>query len=200
MRVEIIPCLQDNYSYLIIDENNNSACVVDPGEAKPIVDYLKNKNIKLRYILNTHHHFDHIGGNEYLKKKFGSIVVGFKKDINRIPEIDVLLEDNQIWKAENFEAKIIHIPGHTSGHICFHFFQEKLVFTGDTLFSLGCGRIFEGTYKEMFESLNKIKSLPEETKVYCGHEYTLSNLKFCIKYNPENRNLKKKAENIKKKN
>ena len=199
MRVEIIPCLQDNYSYLIIDENNNSACVVDPGEAKPIVDYLKNKNIKLRYILNTHHHFDHIGGNEYLKKKFGSIVVGFKKDINRIPEIDVLLEDNQIWKAENFEAKIIHIPGHTSGHICFHFFQEKLVFTGDTLFSLGCGRIFEGTYKEMFESLNKIKSLPEETKVYCGHEYTLNNLKFCIKYNPENRNLKKKAENIKKK-
>ena len=199
MRVEIIPCLQDNYSYLIIDENNNSACVVDPGEAKPIVDYLKNKNIKLRYILNTHHHFDHIGGNEYLKKKFGSIVVGFKKDIDRIPEIDVLLEDNQIWKAENFEAKIIHIPGHTSGHICFHFFQEKLVFTGDTLFSLGCGRIFEGTYKEMFESLNKIKSLPEETKVYCGHEYTLSNLKFCIKYNPENRNLKKKAENIKKK-
>ena len=199
MRVEIIPCLQDNYSYLIIDENNNSACVVDPGEAKPIVDYLKNKNIKLRYILNTHHHFDHIGGNEYLKKKFGSIVVGFKKDINRIPEIDVLLEDNQIWKAENFEAKIIHIPGHTSGHICFHFFQEKLVFTGDTLFSLGCGRIFEGTYKEMFESLNKIKSLPEETKVYCGHEYTLNNLKFCIKYNPENQNLKKKAENIKKK-
>jgi hydroxyacylglutathione hydrolase len=199
MRVEIIPCLQDNYSYLIIDENNNSACVVDPGEAKPIVDYLKNKNIKLKYILNTHHHFDHIGGNEYLKKKFGSIVVGFKKDINRIPEIDVLLEDNQIWKAENFKAKIIHIPGHTTGHICFHFFQEKLVFTGDTLFSLGCGRIFEGTYKEMFESLNKIKSLPEETKVYCGHEYTLSNLKFCIKYNPENRNLKKKAENIKKK-
>ena len=199
MRVEIIPCLQDNYSYLIIDDNNNSACVVDPGEAKPIVDYLKNKNIKLKYILNTHHHFDHIGGNEYLKKKFGSIVVGFKKDINRIPEIDILLEDNQIWKAENFEAKIIHIPGHTTGHICFHFFQEKLVFTGDTLFSLGCGRIFEGTYKEMFESLNKIKSLPEETKVYCGHEYTLSNLKFCIKYNPENQNLKKKAENIKKK-
>ena len=199
MRVEIIPCLQDNYSYLIIDDNNNLACVVDPGEAKPIVDYLKNKNIKLKYILNTHHHFDHIGGNEYLKKKFGSIVVGFKKDINRIPEIDILLEDNQIWKAENFEARIIHIPGHTTGHICFHFFQEKLVFTGDTLFSLGCGRIFEGTYKEMFESLNKIKSLPEETKVYCGHEYTLSNLKFCIKYNPENQNLKKKAEDIKKK-
>ena len=199
MRVEIIPCLQDNYSYLIIDDNNSSACIVDPGEAKPIIDYLKNKKIKLKYILNTHHHFDHIGGNKDLKKKFGSIVVGFKKDINRIPEIEILLEDNEIWKAENFIAKIMHIPGHTTGHICFHFFQEKLVFTGDTLFSLGCGRIFEGTYKEMFESLSKIKSLPEETKVYCGHEYTLSNLKFCIKYNPENPYLKKKAEIIKKK-
>ena len=186
---------------IIADLIEKDKKVLDVGCADgTLMKYLKdNKNIKLRYILNTHHHFDHIGGNEYLKKKFGSIVVGFKKDINRIPEIDVLLEDNQIWKAENFEAKIIHIPGHTSGHICFHFFQEKLVFTGDTLFSLGCGRIFEGTYKEMFESLNKIKSLPEETKVYCGHEYTLSNLKFCIKYNPENRNLKKKAENIKKK-
>jgi len=198
MRVEIIPCLQDNYSYLIIDDSNNSACVVDPSEASPIINFLENKSINLKYILNTHHHFDHIGGNKDLKKKFGSIVVGFKEDPNRIPEIDILLEDNQIWKAENFTAKIIHVPGHTTGHICFHFFQEKLVFTGDTLFSLGCGRIFEGTYKEMFESLNKIKSLPEETKIYCGHEYTLNNSKFCIKHDFENLNLKKKIENLKK--
>ena len=199
MRVEIIPCLQDNYSYLIIDDSNNSACVVDPGEAKPIINFLKSNNISLKYILNTHHHFDHIGGNKDLKEKFGSAIVGFKEDVNKIPEIDILLEDNQIWKAENFVAKIIHIPGHTLGHICFHFFQEKLVFTGDTLFSLGCGRIFEGTYEQMFKSLNKIKSLPIETKVYCGHEYTLNNSKFCIKYNPENLNLKKKIENIKNK-
>ena len=198
MRVEIIPCLQDNYSYLIIDDSNNSACVVDPSEASPIINFLENKSINLKYILNTHHHFDHIGGNKDLKKKFGSIVVGFKEDPNRIPEIDILLKDNQIWKAENFTAKIIHVPGHTTGHICFHFFQEKLVFTGDTLFSLGCGRIFEGTYKEMFESLNKIKSLPEETKIYCGHEYTLNNSKFCIVHDPKNLNLKKKIENIKK--
>ena len=125
--------------------------------------------------------------------------MGFKEDSKRIPEIDILLEDNQIWKAENFVAKVIHIPGHTMGHICFHFFQEKLVFTGDTLFSLGCGKIFEGTYKQMYESLNKIKSLPIETKVYCGHEYTINNSKFCIKYDPENLNLKKKIEIIKKK-
>ena len=197
MQVEIIPCLQDNYSYLIIDDNTNSACVIDPSEAEPIINFLKNRNINLKYILNTHHHYDHIGGNKDLKKKFGSVIVGFKEDADRIPEIDILVEDNQVWQAENFIAKIIHVPGHTSGHICFHFFKEKLVFTGDTLFSLGCGRIFEGTYKEMFESLNKIKSLPEETKVYCGHEYTLNNSKFCIIYDQQNLNLKKKVESIK---
>ncbi len=198
MRVEIIPCLQDNYSYVIIDDTNNSACVVDPGESEPIINYLKNKNIKLKYILNTHHHYDHIGGNQELKKRYRSVVVGFKGDSKRIPGIDILLEDNQIWKAENFESKIIHIPGHTSGHICFNFFKEKLAFVGDTLFSLGCGRIFEGSYEEMFESLNKIKILPEDTKVYCGHEYTLSNAKFCKKYDSENKDLQKKIEKIEK--
>ena len=199
MRIEIIPCLQDNYSYLIIDESNNSACVIDPSEADPIISFVENNNIKLQYILNTHHHFDHIGGNKELKKKFGSTVLGFKEDSHRIPEIDILLEDDQIWKAQNFIAKIIHIPGHTLGHICFYFFNEKLIFTGDTLFSLGCGKIFEGTYKQMYDSLNKIKSLPKETKVYCGHEYTLNNSRFCIKYDSKNLDLKKKVEVINKK-
>ena len=198
MRVEIIPCLQDNYSYVIIDESNNTACVIDPSEAAPIINFLQKQNIKLKYILNTHHHFDHTGGNEDLKKKFKSIVVGFKKDSKRIPGIEVLLEDGEIWEAENFLAKIIHVPGHTTGHICFHFFKEKLIFTGDTLFSLGCGRIFEGTYEEMFLSLNKIKSLPEETKIYCGHEYTLNNANFCIKHDFENQNLQKKIKLIRK--
>jgi len=199
MRIEIIPCLQDNYSYLIIDESNNSACVIDPSEADPIISFVENNDIKLKYILNTHHHYDHIGGNKELKKKFGSTVLGFKEDSYRIPEIDILLEDNQIWEAQNFITKIIHIPGHTSGHICFYFFNEKLVFTGDTLFSLGCGKIFEGTHKQMFDSLNKIKSLPKETKIYCGHEYTLNNSRFCIKYDEKNLDLKKKIEDINKK-
>ena len=198
MRVEIIPCLQDNYSYLIIDESNNTACVIDPSEASPVINFLENKNINLKYILNTHHHFDHIGGNKDLKKKFGSIIVGFREDSNRIPGIDILLKNNQTWKAENFVAKIIHIPGHTTGHICFHFFEEKIAFTGDTLFSLGCGKIFEGTYEQMFSSLTKIKSLPKETKIYCGHEYTLNNAKFCQKFDPENKNLQKKIQLIKK--
>ena len=198
MIVEIISCLQDNYSYLIIDENNN-ACVIDPSEAKPVIDLVERKKINLKYILNTHHHYDHIGGNEELKKKYNSIVVGYKDDAERIPGINVLVENNQVWKNDNFEAKIIHIPGHTTGHISFHFFNEKLIFTGDTLFSLGCGKIFEGTYQEMFESLNKIKSLPADTKIYCGHEYTLQNSKFCIKHDPENTNLQNKILEIAKK-
>ena len=196
MRVEIIPCLQDNYSYLVIDETNNTACVVDPSEALPIIDFISNKNINLKYILNTHHHFDHIGGNKDLKKKYNLSVVGFKGDKNRIPEIDILVEDNEIWKADNFEARIFHIPGHTNGHISFFFHKDKFVFTGDTLFSLGCGRIFEGTYQEMFNSLDKIKNLPKDTKVYCGHEYTLQNSKFCIKHDSNNLDLKKKISEI----
>ena len=198
MRIDIIPCLQDNYSYIITDEKNNTACVIDPSEAAPIAKFLRKENIELKYILNTHHHFDHIGGNEDLKKEFKSIIVGFKQDSKRIPGIEVLLEDGEIWKAENFIAKIIHVPGHTTGHICFHFFKDKFVFTGDTLFSLGCGRIFEGTYEEMFLSLNKIKSLPVDTKIYCGHEYTLNNANFCIKHDPKNQNLKNRIELIRK--
>ena len=198
MKVQIIPCLQDNYSYLIIDEDRYEACVIDPSEAKPIIDYLSGKNINLKYILNTHHHYDHIGGNTELKKKFGSVVLGFNGDAKRIPEIDILLKDNEIWNSGNFKAKIIHIPGHTLGHICFYFFDENLLFTGDTLFSLGCGRIFEGTYEQMYNSLNKLKSLPKETKIYCGHEYTLNNSKFCLEHDSENSSLLKKIEFIKK--
>ena len=199
MRIEILKCLQDNYSYLIIDETNKNACVIDPGESIPIINFVENNNIKLKYILNTHHHYDHIGGNLELKEKYGSKIVAFKNDKSRIPEIDVLVQNNQIWKADNFEAKIYHTPGHTSGHIAFYFFNEKKIFTGDTLFSLGCGRIFEGTYKEMFYSLNKIKKLPKETKIYCGHEYTLQNSNFCIQQDPKNSKLKDKIIKIKKK-
>ena len=145
---------------------------------------------------NTHHHYDHVGGNNDLKKKYKLNIVGFKYDKDRIPEMDILVEDNQTWTDQDFESKIIHIPGHTSGHICFYFEKEKIAFTGDTLFSLGCGRIFEGTYEQMFESLNKLKKLPKETKIFCGHEYTLKNSVFCKKYEENNKNLKKKIIEI----
>ena len=199
MIVEIIPCLEDNYSYLIIDESNNDACVIDPGEANPIINFIDNSKINLKYILNTHHHYDHIGGNLELKKKYNSTVVGFEGDKNRIPEIDILVKDNQVWKVNNFEAKIIHVPGHTTGHISYYFKNEKIIFTGDTLFSLGCGKIFEGTYNQMYESLSKFKKLPLDTKIYCGHEYTLQNSKFCIKHDPLNQSLINKILEIKQK-
>ena len=196
MKIEIIKCLRDNYSYLIIDEIDQTACVVDPSEAKPIINFLKDKGINLKYILNTHHHHDHVGGNLELKKKYDCEIIGFKGDKDRIPEIDLLIENNQIWKRNNFEAKIYHIPGHTTGHIAFHFYKEKKIFTGDTLFSLGCGRIFEGTYEQMFLSLKKIKELPKDTEIYCGHEYTLQNSKFCIIQDPKNMKLKNKIREI----
>ena len=196
MKIEIIRCLKDNYSYLIIDEKNNHACVVDPSEAKPVINFIESKNVKLNFILNTHHHYDHVGGNNDLKKKYGAKVIGFKDDKKRIPNIDIVVENNQVWKSNNFEFKIIHIPGHTSGHICFYFIKEKIVFTGDTLFSLGCGKIFEGTYKQMYSSLDKLKKLPVDTKVYCGHEYTLQNSLFCSKYDKDNKNLEKKIFEI----
>ena len=199
MEVKIIPCLNDNYSYLIVDKSNKNACVIDPSESKPVIKAIEENKVKLKYILNTHHHYDHVGGNKELKEKYDTKIVGFKDDKDRIPEIDILVEDNQIWKEENFEAKIYHIPGHTTGHIAFHFFKEKKIFTGDTLFSLGCGRIFEGTYEQMFNSLNKIKILPKDTEIYCGHEYTLKNGDFCLANDANNMKLKKKIEVIKKK-
>ena len=197
MKIQIIPCLKDNYSYLIIDEGSNIACVIDPSEAGPIIEYLENTQIKLKFILNTHHHYDHVGGNQRLKEKYGASIVGYKGDKERIPGIDILVNDQETWINKNFEAKIIHIPGHTLGHICFYFYKEESVFTGDTLFSLGCGKIFEGTYDQMFDSLQKLKKLPKNTKIFCGHEYTLQNSKFCIVHDENNKNLKNKINDIK---
>ena len=198
MQVTPVKCLTDNYAYIIYNDNSKIVGVVDPSESAPIITYLKKKNLKLNYILNTHHHFDHIGGNIELKKIYSAKVVGFVGDRHRIPGIDIALKNNEQWNFGNSIIKILHIPGHTLGHICFFFEMEKLVFTGDTLFSLGCGRIFEGDHKQMLESLDKIKKLPKSTKIYCGHEYTYKNAEFCIKHDSDNINLKKKFENIKK--
>ncbi len=198
MKIEIIPCLSDNYSYLIHDKETNIVSIIDPSEFNAC-DKIIQKYKKLDFILNTHHHADHVDGNLKLKKKYNSKILGFELDKDRIPGIDVLLKENQKHKIGNLEFKIIFVPGHTKGHIAFFFNKEKIIFTGDTLFSLGCGRVFEGTKKEMYRSLKKIKDLPPETKVYCGHEYTKSNLKFCLTYDTNNVFLKKKMREIEKK-
>ena len=197
MLVTPIPCLTDNYAY-IINNNSKLVAVVDPSEALPVITFLEKQNLKLNYILNTHHHFDHIGGNNELKKLYNAKVVGFSGDKHRIPGIDIVLKNNENWIFGSSTVKILHIPGHTLGHICFFFEKEKIAFTGDTLFSLGCGRIFEGDHKQMLASLNKIKKLPKDTKIYCGHEYTYKNAEFCMKHDGNNIHLKKHFEKIKK--
>ena len=192
LNIDIIPCLHDNYSFVIHDMKTDTVGIIDPAEFDPIDSFIGKKLKKINFILNTHHHFDHTGGNLELKKKYSSCIIGSENDKRRIPGIDIGLSGNDIFKFGSVEFKIIMAPGHTSGHICFYSEKEKIIFTGDTLFSLGCGRLFEGTHHEMLNSLNVIKELPKYTNIYCGHEYTKNNLDFCLKYEPDNIFLKEK--------
>jgi hydroxyacylglutathione hydrolase len=194
LNINIVPCLQDNYSFVIHNTETGTVGVVDPSEFEPINNFIKIKFKKIDYILNTHHHFDHTGGNLNLQKKYGAKIVGFKKDERRIPGINIKLSDNENFKLGNIDFEIFFIPGHTSGHICFYSKSEKVIFTGDTLFSLGCGRVFEGTHLEMLTSLKLLKKLPIDTQIYCGHEYTQKNLEFCVKYEINNSKLAERKE------
>jgi len=193
VNIEIISCLSDNYSYLIHDQDTNTVAIIDPSDFDQCDQIIKKKYNKLDYILNTHHHLDHVGGNQKLKEKYKSKILGSEIDKDRIPGIDINLREKQNFKIGKASFEVIFIPGHTKGHIAFYFKDEKIVFTGDTLFSLGCGKVFEGTYGQMFSSLKKLKNLPKDTKVYCGHEYTKKNLDFCLKYDFNNELLKKKS-------
>ena len=196
IKVEIVNCLKDNFSYII--HNNDEAIVIDPSESIPIDQLLEKLKLKLKYILNTHHHLDHVDGNLSLKEKYNCKIIGFENDSKKIPGIDICLKNEEIFNEKNFKFKVYHTPGHTLGHICYHFFEDKKLFTGDTLFSLSCGRLFEGTYEDMYKSLSLIKTFDKDTLIYFGHEYTLSNSKFCINYDPDNENLKKKILEIRK--
>ena len=197
--VSIIKCLSDNYSYLIRDKKTNLVGVVDPSEFNPIDIEISKTYKKLDFILNTHHHNDHVGGNMDLKKKYNSKVICSSYDEKKIPGVDIKKSDGDQFSLGETDFKIIHIPGHTLGHIAFYSEQANVIFTGDTLFSLGCGRIFEGTFEQMFESLEKIKNLPKNTMMYCGHEYTEKNGQFCISIDKENVKLGNRIEDAKNK-
>ena len=192
LNIDPVTCLHDNYSFIIHDTETDTVAVVDPSEFEPINNFIEKKLKKIDFILNTHHHFDHTGGNLDLQKKYKAKIIGSKKDEKRIPGINMKLPDNENFQLGNIKFKIFFTPGHTSGHVCFYSKNEKIIFTGDTLFSLGCGRVFEGTHLEMLRSLNFIKKLPIDTRIYCGHEYTKKNLDFCIKYEINNSELKEK--------
>lgn len=191
------PCLSDNYGYLIHDAEHNLTATIDTPEVAPINQALADKGWTLTHILNTHHHFDHAGGNLELKDQWQCTIVGAKDDAGRIPGIDVELSDGDTYQFGNHEATVFDVSGHTMGHIAFYFAADDVLFSGDALFALGCGRLFEGTPNQMWHSLQKLKALPDATTVYCAHEYTASNAAFALSVEPDNETLQERADEIK---
>lgn len=196
LKILQIPVLTDNYIYLIHDEDSKQTAVVDPAEAKPVLDALKKYGWRLHFILNTHHHSDHVGGNLELKKQTGCKIIASGSDNHRIPGIDIAVRDRSYFQLGSHPISIIATSGHTLGHIVYYFEDDDLLFCGDTLFALGCGRLFEGSAEQLWESLQKLKNLPENTKVYCAHEYTLNNGKFALSVEPDNQALQSRMESI----
>ena len=187
-----IPVLNDNYIYLIIDAKSGKTACVDPALHDPVIEKLEELDKKLDFILNTHHHNDHVGANLQLQKKYKCEIVGNEKDKARIPGISIFVNEGDTFKLGDSKCRVIEVSGHTLGHICYYFSKESLIFCGDTLFSFGCGRLFEGTPDVMVESLLKIRSLPNNTKVYCAHEYTEQNLRWASSLYPEDQRIKRR--------
>lgn len=178
MTVNVLPVLADNYCYIL--EDNGRAAVVDPSEAIPIERYLRKKNLKLEVLLCTHHHHDHVGGALELARQFAAPIWCSSVDMPRIDGATRGLIDNEIVEIVGSRMQVLSVPGHTRGQVAFYFERERALFVGDTLFSLGCGRLFEGSAEEMYTSLNRLSSLPSETLIYFGHEYTLKNVEFAM--------------------
>ncbi|WP_448206289.1 hydroxyacylglutathione hydrolase [Azospirillum sp. sgz302134] len=196
MEIHLVPAFADNYIYLLHDPASGAVGVVDPGDAAPVIDELERRGWTLTHIFNTHHHNDHIGGNHALKTRTGADVIGARADVARIPDMETCLGEGETISFGSQTARVLFVPGHTSGHIAFWFPEAKAVFCGDTLFALGCGRLFEGTPAQMWLSLTKLRDLPGDTRVYCGHEYTQSNARFALTIEPGNADLQTRTKEI----
>jgi hydroxyacylglutathione hydrolase len=189
--IEIVPCLTDNYAYLV---KAGAACaVVDPSEPGPVRAALARRGWRLSHILNTHHHLDHTGGNLALKQEFGAEIVGPAKDAARIPGLDIGVDETG-WTFGGLPVQVLEVPGHTRGAISFVIAGHA--FTGDTLFAMGCGRLFEGDAAMMWASLSKLMRLPDETRIWCGHEYTVANGRFALTLEPDNRALAARMDEV----
>jgi len=186
LQIEQLSVLSDNYIYLIRDPESGQTGVVDPAVAEPVLDALARLGWQLTHILNTHHHPDHVGGNDMLMRETGCVVVGPRADRARIPGIRHEVGDGDTYALGSARAQVFDVPGHTRGHIAYWFEESAALFCGDTLFALGCGRLFEGTPAQMWTSLSKLQALPPETRVYCAHEYTQSNGRFALSVEPAN--------------
>lgn len=195
-QIDIIPCLSDNYSYLLRVPGSRRAVVVDASETGPVRAALEREGLELEAILATHHHHDHVGGNEDLARLYPGVrIFGFATDQGRLPGLTDGLTDERTFEVGGLGFKALHIPGHTLGAVAY--VTEDAVFTGDTLFIAGCGRLFEGTPAQMYDSLNtRLGSLPDATRVYCGHEYTSKNLEFAAHMEPGNQAVRDKARRV----
>jgi len=195
--IQQIPVLNDNYIYLIHDTESGETAAVDPAVAEPVLSVLKQKKWQLNYIFNTHHHADHVGGNLSLKDHTECKIAGCAADQKRIPGIDIKLSEGDTLKLGSHTIQVISCAGHTTGHIAFYIADTNALFCGDTLFAMGCGRLFEGTAEQMQQSLRKFTTLPLNTKIYCAHEYTAANAQFAHSVEPENQELLSAIERIK---
>jgi hydroxyacylglutathione hydrolase len=190
-----VPQLSDNYAYLVIDEAAKVCGVVDCAEADKVLAEVSRRKLKLVAVLSTHWHFDHVGGNQGLvNAQPGLKVYGARAEGGRIPALTDPLDDGDTVRIGSLEGRVIGIPAHTNGHIAYYFPQLKAAFTGDTLFVAGCGRVFEGKAATMLESLRRLSALPDDTQVYCGHEYTEKNLRFALTMEPDNQAIKARLE------
>lgn len=192
LQIEIVPCLSDNYAYLV--KSGDQCAVVDPSEPEPVRAALARKGWTLTHILNTHHHLDHCGGNLALKEETGATIVGPGKDAARIPGLDVGVDETSGWEFDGRKVQVLEVPAHTRGAITFVI--DGNAFTGDTLFLMGCGRLFEGDPAMMWTSLSKLMTLPDETRIYCGHEYTQSNGRFALTLEPGNQALQTRMQEV----
>lgn len=190
MKIEPIPLLGDNYAWLLVADDGRCA-VVDPAEAGPVAERVKSSGSKLTWILATHHHWDHVGGIEDLVKAFSGVeVICSTTDRDRVPAATRFVEDGERLSIAGSETECLHVPGHTRGAVAFYFAADSAVFTGDTMFLAGCGRLFEGTPAQMHASLSRLAELPKSTRVYCGHEYTEKNMRFAASVDPENSDVR----------
>lgn len=198
LEITTVPCLNDNYAVLLHETTTGETLCIDAPDARPIQTALAEKGWQLNTLLITHRHHDHVGGIELLKSIYNTKVYGPEKESKHIVALDEKLKDGESFTWSGHTIKVIETPGHTIGHICYHWPDDHLLFSGDTLFMAGCGRLFEGTAEDMWASLSKLASLPSQTKVYCGHEYTLSNAEFAMKVEPNNIDLQTRLIDIRK--
>jgi hydroxyacylglutathione hydrolase len=189
LQVKLLPAFRDNYIFLVYNQVTKESLVVDPGDPDVVLAELSKKGLQLNYILNTHHHQDHVGGNLKLKDHTSCKIFAPQKEKSLIPAVDNSVKEADELFLLDSKIKVIETPGHTLGSVCYHFLHQELLFAGDTLFSLGCGRLFEGTAEQMFTSLQKIKKLSGATLIYCAHEYTKNNCDFSLSITPNNQEL-----------